>query len=74
MPSTLDLCEKYFGTRNIYELMNLKKDANEKDGKYLSHLIVASEKSKNRTEKKQTPLEMRLFCCVLRQKIFKMEY
>lgn len=33
MPSTLELCEKYFGTRDIYELMNLTKDALEKDGK-----------------------------------------
>lgn len=33
MPSTLELCEKYFGTRDIYKLMNLTKDALEKDGK-----------------------------------------
>lgn len=30
--STLELCEKFFGTRDIYKLMNLTKDAPEKDG------------------------------------------
>lgn len=34
MPTTLELCEKYFGTRDIYKLMNLTKDSLEKDGKY----------------------------------------
>lgn len=34
MPTTLDLCEKYFGTRDIYKLLNLTKDALEKDGKF----------------------------------------
>lgn len=33
MPSTLELCEKYFGTRDIYKLMNLTKKASEKDVK-----------------------------------------
>lgn len=33
MANTLQLCEKYFGTQNIYTLMNLNKDAIEKDGK-----------------------------------------
>lgn len=32
MPSTLDLCEKYYGTRDIYDLMGITKDALEKDG------------------------------------------
>lgn len=31
MPSTLDLCEKYFGTRDIYKLFELTKDSLEKD-------------------------------------------
>lgn len=35
MPTTLELCEKYFGTRDIYKLMNLTKDALEKDGKFV---------------------------------------
>lgn len=35
MPTTLELCEKYFGTRDIYKLMNLTKDAPEKDGMYI---------------------------------------
>ncbi|KAG4072204.1 hypothetical protein HA402_014433 [Bradysia odoriphaga] len=33
MPSTLDLCEKYYGTRDIYDLMGITKDAPEKDVK-----------------------------------------
>ncbi|KAG4071213.1 hypothetical protein HA402_008948 [Bradysia odoriphaga] len=33
MPSTLDLCEKYYGTRDIYDLMGITKDALEKDVK-----------------------------------------
>lgn len=32
MPSTLELCEKYYGTRDIYKLMDLTKDSLEKDG------------------------------------------
>lgn len=40
MPTTLELCEKYFGTRDIYELMNLKKDAIEKDGKCFFVLLL----------------------------------
>lgn len=35
MPSTLDLCEKYYGTRDIYALMGIPNDALEKDGKSL---------------------------------------
>lgn len=33
MPSILELCEKYYGTRDVYQLMGLQKDADEKDGK-----------------------------------------
>lgn len=33
MPTTLELCEKYFSTRDIYNILNLTKDANERDGK-----------------------------------------
>ncbi|XP_031632578.1 J domain-containing protein CG6693 [Contarinia nasturtii] len=33
MPTTLELCEKYFGTKDIYKLMNLTKDSLEKDVK-----------------------------------------
>lgn len=32
MPSILDLCEKYFNTRDIYELLGIPKDALVKDG------------------------------------------
>lgn len=38
MPTTLELCEKYFGTRDVYKLMNLKKDSLEKDGKFILEL------------------------------------
>lgn len=31
MPLTLDLCEKFFGTRDIYALFELKKDSSEDD-------------------------------------------
>lgn len=31
MPTTLELCEKYFGTRDIYKLLELTKDSLEKD-------------------------------------------
>lgn len=41
MPTTLELCEQYFGTRDIYKLMNLTKDAPEKDGMYNSHSIIS---------------------------------
>lgn len=33
MPTTLELCEKYFGTRDIYDILNLTKGANETDDK-----------------------------------------
>lgn len=35
MPSILELCEKYYGTRDVYKLMGISKDALVKDGKYL---------------------------------------
>lgn len=41
MPTTLELCEQYFGTRDIYKLMNLTKDAPEKDGMYNAHSIIS---------------------------------
>lgn len=40
MPSTLDLCEKYYGTRDIYDLMGITKDALEKDGTENDDCIV----------------------------------
>lgn len=33
MPSTLELCEKYYGTRDVYVLFEISKDALEKDSK-----------------------------------------
>lgn len=33
MPTTLELCEKYFHTQDIYAILYLPKNANEKDGK-----------------------------------------
>lgn len=33
MPKTLELCEKYFGTSNLYELFDIPKNSLEKDGK-----------------------------------------
>ncbi|XP_068157086.1 J domain-containing protein CG6693 [Drosophila tropicalis] len=37
--STLELCEKYFETRDVYKLMNLKKDAKEKEIKKAYHKL-----------------------------------
>lgn len=34
MPSTLELCEKYYGTRDVYVLFEISKDALEKDSKF----------------------------------------
>lgn len=42
MPTTLELCEKYFATNDIYKLMNLTKDALEKDGKHLIFFVLCS--------------------------------
>lgn len=42
MPTTLELCEKYFATKDIYKLMNLTKDAIEKDGKYRFFFVLCS--------------------------------
>lgn len=36
MPNTLELCEKYFGTRDLYKILNLTNDAVEKDCKYFA--------------------------------------
>lgn len=33
MPSLLDLCEKYYNTRDAYELLGIPKTALVKDGK-----------------------------------------
>lgn len=33
MPTTLELCEKYFQTTDIYELLGVTKDSLEKDSK-----------------------------------------
>lgn len=35
MPTTLELCEKHFGTQDIYKIMHLTENAIEKDGKCL---------------------------------------
>lgn len=35
MPSTLELCEKYYGTRDIYALFGIEKHALERDGLYI---------------------------------------
>lgn len=32
MPSTLEACEKYFGSKNLYEIFGIEKNALEKDG------------------------------------------
>lgn len=32
MPTVLELCEKYYGTRDVYKLMGINKDALVKDG------------------------------------------
>ncbi|XP_055312282.1 J domain-containing protein CG6693-like [Sitodiplosis mosellana] len=39
MPTTLELCEKYFGTKDIYKLMNLTKDSLPKDVKKAYHRL-----------------------------------
>lgn len=44
MPTTLELCEKYFGTKDIYKLMNLTKDSLEKDGKvFLAFFLLETQ-------------------------------
>lgn len=35
-----DLCEKYFGSRNFYEVLEIPKTASEKQGKFNLTLIV----------------------------------
>lgn len=37
--STLELCEKYFGTRDVYKLMEIEKDAKDKDIKKAYHKL-----------------------------------
>lgn len=34
MPSTLESCEKYFGTKNIYEIFGIEKTAIEKESEF----------------------------------------
>lgn len=33
MPGLLTLCEKYFSTSNLYEVLGIQKEATEKEGK-----------------------------------------
>lgn len=35
MPPILDTCEKYFGTRDVYDLFKLHKDSLEKESNFL---------------------------------------
>ncbi|KAH8368573.1 hypothetical protein KR200_001768, partial [Drosophila serrata] len=37
--STLELCEKFFGTRDVYKLLDLKKTASEKEVKKAYHKL-----------------------------------
>ncbi|XP_055533087.1 J domain-containing protein CG6693 isoform X2 [Wyeomyia smithii] len=49
MPSTLELCEKFYGTKDIYELFSINKDASENDIKkayYRLSLIVHPDRVK----------------------------
>lgn len=34
MSKLFDLCEKYFGERDLYEVLGVSKTANEKQGNY----------------------------------------
>lgn len=36
MPGLLDLCEKYFKSRNLYEVLDVDKDVAEKDSKFVN--------------------------------------
>ncbi|XP_034662466.1 J domain-containing protein CG6693 [Drosophila subobscura] len=57
--STLELCEKYFETRDVYKLMSLQKDAKEKEIKKAYHKLsllvhpdrVPEDQKKESTEK-----------------------
>ncbi|KAH8277450.1 hypothetical protein KR026_011112 [Drosophila bipectinata] len=57
--STLELCEKYFGTRDMYKLMSLEKSASEKEVKKAYHKLsllvhpdrVPDEQKEESTEK-----------------------
>lgn len=35
MPVILDACDKYFGTRDVYELFKLHKDSQEKESEWI---------------------------------------
>jgi hypothetical protein len=39
MPSLLDLCEKYFGTRDLYEVLKIPNTANQKQGKQFINFL-----------------------------------
>lgn len=39
MPSLLDLCEKYFGSRDLYEVLKIPNVANQKQGKHFINLL-----------------------------------
>jgi hypothetical protein len=39
MPSLLDLCEKYFGSRDLYEVLKIPNIANQKQGKHFINLL-----------------------------------
>lgn len=34
MPTTLELCEKHWGTRDIYDILNLTKESSANDSKF----------------------------------------
>lgn len=44
MADLLSKCEEYYGTRNFYEVLNIDKDASEKDSKLTvsSHMNASS--------------------------------
>lgn len=39
MPSTLDACEKYFGTRDLYQIFSLDKNATVAESKKIVFVI-----------------------------------
>lgn len=43
MPSTLEACEKYFGSKNLYEIFGIEKNALEKDGELKKVFILFSQ-------------------------------
>jgi hypothetical protein len=34
MPTTLESCEKFYGTRDLYKILAIEKDALEKDSEF----------------------------------------